>query len=172
MLTWFWFNQCHAGEPAECRQNGELAGEVKTWEPEALLTRPCQPDTGMDMTRNVIIGVGNMFRKQIVYKTKLSNHQLLLMDQKVHILVIFTSQHIVISDDQVHPQPWQVVPPLMEPIVLQVSTTVKQITNKDHVVRLEMLDLMPEPLQVLLIQFRGHSNALAPEMPRFSEMQI
>jgi hypothetical protein len=35
-----------------------------------------------------------------------------------------------------------------------------------------MLDLMPEPLQVLFIQFRGHSNALAPEMPRFSEMQI
>lgn len=78
----------------------------------------------------------------------------------------------MIADYQVHLHQGKIKPPFAKPGVLQICAAVKKIADKNNFFRLEILNLLPEAMQVFFINLGRNCNSSATKMPRLSKMEI
>ena len=149
------------------------------------------PDTGMNMSREIIAAPGLARRgsaprgnapcgnalthidiRNVMYKRKRPHRQKLLTQPYPRLLIPTVMQNVVISLYQLYPQIGQVLPPLQKQRQLLILPAMKQIPHYQQPARPEILDLTQQPEQILRVYPLRHRNAFFSKMPRLAKMKI
>ena len=107
----------------------------------------------------------------IVYKVK-GIHFKPLKNGNMGCMVQPFRQDVVISNYQRNFDSRIFLPPGFKLLPLFINPAMKKITQKDKMLRLNLINKLVQHFKVTGIYLLGYRNAVAPKMSRFTDMQI
>jgi hypothetical protein len=109
---------------------------------------------------------------QVMYKKKRPPLVGLLMYDEFQSLIGTHREYVVVAPHQVYLTCRYGRTPLAEKFMFQVLMAVEEVAGDDECVGFEILDLLHEPVEILLIDLSGYGYPRSAEMARFAEVEI